>query len=183
MNELAIDNLYLIAAGVVLVGVGLLMWVMSRRSVLPMTDESDGFDGVSLTPRPVLSDAELSLYNLIKLAVQERYLVFAQIPVRALLAVESADQSARSRLLRKLALRRVDFALVHPGTRTARVVVTLERPDGLTESQRRREQLVGAVLQSAGIRSVRLDPTRQYSVAALADALELEFSNDEAGAY
>ena len=81
--------------------------------------------GVTLRPQPLLTDAELLLYNLIRLAVEDHYFVFARVPLWSVVSVE-AEGKARSQVLRQIALKQLDFVLVHPGTKAAEQVVLLE---------------------------------------------------------
>ncbi len=174
-------DVIVIGGGALLIVIGLWAWVRGRPATVPIEEDQEVLTGVSIEPQPILSDVALSLFNLIKLAVEDRYLVFVQIPVWSLIAVNTADQSVRSRLLRKLALRRVDFALVHPGTRAAHKVVLLDGQGGTAEARRRRDQLIGSVLKMAGIDVVWLNAGLTYSVAALAEALGLEPPDGDAG--
>ena len=129
----------------------------SRRSlrsgpfVLPL--------GVVLRPHPLLGERELLLYNLIRLAVEDRYLVFAQVPLWSFLAVE-AEGDARLEVLRHLALKRADVVLVHPGSRVVEQVVQFEaaEPSG-REIQR--------ILHAAGIRVTTLNLQPSYTVQEL----------------
>ena len=84
--------------------------------------------GVVLRPQPLLGERELLVYNLIRLAVEDRYLVFAQVPLWCFLAVEAEGRS-RTEVLRHLALKRADVVLVHPGSRIVEQVVQLEEKD------------------------------------------------------
>jgi hypothetical protein len=129
--------------------------------------------GVSFVAQPLLTEAEAFLYNLIRLAVQDRFLVFAQVPLWSLVEIKSEDRKARSAVLGKLALKRADFVLVHPGTRTVVKVVELDEP--LSSPQRReRDRLVEQVLQAAGIACIRLKTQRSYTVPALLSLLGLD---------
>jgi hypothetical protein len=75
--------------------------------------------------------------------------------------------------LGKLALKRLDFVLVHPGTRMAVKVVKLDEP--LSSPQRRdRDRLVEQVLQAAGIAFIRLKTQGAYTVPALSNLLGLD---------
>ena len=56
---------------------------------------------VLLKPKPLFNEAELLLYNLIRLAVQDQYLVFARVPLWCVLQVEAEGQT-RLNLLRHL---------------------------------------------------------------------------------
>ncbi len=129
--------------------------------------------GVSFVAQPLLTEAEAFLYNLIRLAVQDRFLVFAQVPLWCLVDISTEDRRARSAVLGKLALKRADFVLVHPGTRTVVKVVELDEP--LSSPHRReRDRLVEQVLQAAGIACIRLKTQRSYTVPALSSLLGLD---------
>ena len=112
---------------------------------------------VTLRPQPLLTDTDLLLYNLIRLAVEDHYLVFARVPLWSVVSVE-AEETARLQVLRQIALKQLDFVLVHPGTKTAEQVVLLEEgfPAQTQEVTRRRE--IQSVLQAAGITLTTLKP-------------------------
>jgi uncharacterized protein DUF2726 len=139
----------------------------------------DGFvlpAGVTLRPQPLLTDSDLLLYNLIRLAVEDHYLVFPRVPLWSVVSVE-AEGVVRSQVLRQIALKQLDFVLVHPGTKAAEHVVLLE--DGLPsqphEVSRRRD--IDSVLQAAGIALTTLKPHTSYTVPQLAHLLGV--SEDE----
>ena len=52
--------------------------------------------GVSLHAQPLLTKDEAAFYNLLKLTVQDYYLVLAQVPVWCLVDVQSKDPKARA---------------------------------------------------------------------------------------
>jgi hypothetical protein len=70
--------------------------------------------GVTIGSTRLLEKEEASLYSLLQMAVQERYLVFSQVPLWSFVEIE-AGAKVRSDVLRQIALKRVDFVLVHPG--------------------------------------------------------------------
>ena len=123
--------------------------------------------GVTLRPQPLLTDTDLLLYNLIRLAVEDHYLVFAKVPLWSVVSVE-AEGKARSQVLRHIALKQLDFVLVHPGTKAAEQVVLLEEgfPPQPHEVTRTRE--IQSVLQAAGITLTTLKPHTSYTVPQLA---------------
>ncbi|HXT66734.1 MAG TPA: DUF2726 domain-containing protein [Nitrospiraceae bacterium] len=123
--------------------------------------------GVTLSPQPLLTDTDLLLYNLIRLAVEDHYLVFARVPLWTVVSVE-AEGKIRSQVLRQIALKQLDFVLVHPGTKSAEQVVLLEDdvPSQPHEVIRRGE--IQSVLQAAGITLVTLKPDASYTVLQLA---------------
>jgi hypothetical protein len=126
--------------------------------------------GVTLHPRPLLSDTDLLLYNLIRLAVEDHYLVFARVPLWSVVSVE-AEGKVRSQVLRQIALKQLDFVLVHPGTKVAEQVVLLEEglPPQPHEVTRRRE--IQSVVEAAGITLTTLKPHMSYTVPQLAQLL------------
>lgn len=132
--------------------------------------------GVTLRPQPLLTDTDLLLYNLIRLAVEDHYLVFARIPLWSIVSVE-AERPARSQVLRQIALKQLDFVLIHPGTKAADQVVLVEEgaPPHPHEVTRMRE--IQSVLQAAGITLTTLNPHTSYTVPQLAQLLGV--SNDE----
>jgi len=123
--------------------------------------------GVTLRPQPLLTDTDLLLYNLIRLAVEDHYLVFARVPLWAVVSVE-AEGKVRSQVLKHIVLKQLDFVLVHPGTKTAEQVVLLEEgvPSQPHDVTWRRE--VQSVLQAAGITLTTLKPHTSYTVPQLA---------------
>ncbi|HXF94219.1 MAG TPA: DUF2726 domain-containing protein [Nitrospiraceae bacterium] len=161
----------------ILIGVGAvialaLVWVVRRTGRVQVAAFTIP-PGVSFTAQPLLTEAEAFLYNLIRLAVQDRFLVFAQVPLWSLVEIASEDRKTRSAILGKLALKRLDFVLVHPGTRMAVKVVKLDEP--LSSPQRRdRDRLVEQVLQAAGIAFIRLKTQGAYTVPALSNLLGLD---------
>ncbi|MBU6479117.1 MAG: DUF2726 domain-containing protein [Nitrospirae bacterium] len=126
--------------------------------------------GVTLRPQPLLTDTDLLLYNLICLAVQDHYLVFARVPLWSVVSVE-AEGKARSRMLRQIALKQLDFILVHPGTKIAEQVVLIEEefPPEPHEVMRRRE--IQSVVRAAGITLTTLKSHTSYTVPQLAQLL------------
>ena len=131
---------------------------------------------VTLRPQPLLTDTELLLYNLIRLAVEDHYLVFAKVSLWSVVSVE-ADGKARLQVLRQIALKQLDFVLVHPGTKTVEQVVLLE--DGFPPQPHEviRRRGIQSVLQAAGITLTTLKPHTSYTVLQLAQLLGV--SDDE----
>lgn len=123
--------------------------------------------GVMLKPQPLLTDADLLLYNLIRMAAQDHFLVFARVPLWSILSVEG-EGKARLQVLRKIALKQLDFVLVHPGSKIVEQVVLLGEglPPQPEELARRRE--IQVAVQAAGIPLIILKPGTSYTVAQLA---------------
>ncbi len=129
--------------------------------------------GVSLQAQPLLTKDEAAFYNLLKLTVEDRYLVLAQVPVWCLIDVQSKDPKARATFLNRIALRRVDFALVHPGTLATFKIVELDDPAVPPAQKEGRNKLIDGVFKEAGIGLVRLKHPGSYTAPTLASALGL----------
>jgi hypothetical protein len=115
----------------------------------------------------MVGEKELLLYNLIRLAVEDRYLVFVQVPLLSFLAVD-AEGEARLEVLRYLALKRADVVLVHPGSRVVEQVVQLEDGESATDPAGALPgRDVQRVLHAAGIRVTTLSLEPSYSVHEL----------------
>jgi hypothetical protein len=133
--------------------------VRSAPFVLPL--------GAVLRPQPLLGERELLLYNLIRLAAEDRYLVFAQVPLWSFLAVD-AEAESRLEVLRHLALKRADVLLVHPGSRVVEQVVQFEAPQSQSDSAGApASREVQRILQAAGIRVTTLDVQPSYTIQEL----------------
>lgn len=126
---------------------------------------------VSLSTTPLLAEDEVALYNLLRMVVQERYLVFAKVPLGSFLTVDGGGKE-RVQVLRHLALKRVDFALVHPGSRQVEQVVQIE-PQFPELHQAESQQIIESLLDTAGIKLRKLQAKRTYPLAHLATRLEI----------
>ncbi len=160
----------------VLIGLGIavLVWRLftSSHHVKARTGPFSLPPHVTLHPQPLLTDTELLLYNLIRLAVQDQCLVFTQVPLWSIVSVE-AEGSARSELLQQIALKRLDFVLVRPGSRVVDQVVQLEE-DQLSYSEKGdRQEIIKSVVESAGIRFTTLPSHTSYTIPQLATLLGL----------
>ena len=168
----AMENVFFGLAIAFLVFLAFLVWQMRVSSTTgPVGKEPFVLPpGVTLRPQALLTDTELLLYNLIRLAVEDHYLVFAKVPLWSVVSVE-AEGKARSQVLRQIALKQLDFVLVHPGTKAAEQIVLLEEgfPPQPYELTRRRE--VQSVLQAAGIKLTTLKAHTSYTVPQLAQLL------------
>jgi hypothetical protein len=127
--------------------------------------------GAIISATPLLAEDEIALYNLLQLVVQERYLVLAQVPLWSFLAVD-AEARARTGILRQIALKRVDFVLIHPGSRRVEYVVqvTHEAP---RSDEAESHRIIESVLEAAGIKLMKLQSKKSYSLPDLTARLEL----------
>jgi Protein of unknown function (DUF2726) len=121
--------------------------------------------GVTIGSTRLLEEEEVALYSLLQMAVQERYLVFSQVPLWSFVEVE-AEAEVRSDLLREMALKRVDFVLVHPGSCRVEWVVQIER-ESSQPHQDERQHVIESVLDAAGIKLTKLQPKKNLSLPDL----------------
>jgi hypothetical protein len=156
------------------VGFAILVWRLfgSPRHVTARKGAFVLHPDVTLRPQPLLTDTELFLYNLMRLAVQDQYLVFTQVPLWSIVRVE-AEGPVRSELLRQIALKRLDFVLVHPGSRMVEQVVQLEDDEPSRSHRGDRQEVIKSVVESAGIRFMTLAPHTSYTIPQLATFLGL----------
>ena len=159
----------LIAAAVLL---GMSWWVIAskkKRARQPAPDVMLA-DAIA-APKPLLTESELSFYNLLQMAVQDYYLIFAQVPLWAFVSLESSGQD-RIRLVKHMALKRVDFALMHPGSRRVEQVVQIEE-ESPTPDQEERHRIVESIVGSANIKLVKVQSKKSYAIPELVALLGL----------
>jgi len=125
--------------------------------------------GVTIGSTPLLAKEEIALYSLLQMAVQERYLVFSQVPLWSFIEIE-AGAKVRSDVLRQIALKRVDFVLVHPGSCCVEQVVQIEH-ESPQPHQAERQHVIESVLDAAGIKLTKLQPKQSHSLPDLAERL------------
>ena len=75
--------------------------------------------------------------------------------------------------MKQLVLKRVDIALVHPGTRQVEQVIKFERERTGDAPSPPADQMIRDVLQLAGIRVTVLKPGQTYTVQQLEQLLSL----------
>lgn len=157
----------ILLVGAVGIAVILGVWWYRRRArkrhtqTLPFVIPSS----VTIEPARLLTDDEVALYSLLRMAVQEHYLVFSQVPLWSFVAVEAMGK-VRSHVLRQIALKRVDFVLVHPGSCRVERVVQIER-ESSQPHQDDRQQVIESVLAAAGIKLTKLQPKKNHSLPDL----------------
>lgn len=121
--------------------------------------------GVTIGSTRLLEEEEVALYSLLQMAVQERYLVFSQVPLWSFVEVEGG-MKARSHVLRQIALKRVDFVLVHPGSCRIEQVVQIEQETS-SPHQAERQHVIESMLDAAGIKLTKLPSSKTHSLPDL----------------
>ncbi|BFU95120.1 MAG: conserved protein of unknown function [Nitrospira sp.] len=122
--------------------------------------------GVILEPQPPLSDIDLRLYNLLRMAAEDRYIVLARVPLMCVVRVHTGG-TGRVQILRRMALKNLDFVLVHPGSRLVEHVVQIEGGQQSDPREAEKRQDIRRIVQAAGINLVVLEADRFYSVQQL----------------
>lgn len=127
--------------------------------------------GATVASDPLLTETELSLYNLLQIAVQDRYLIFVHLPLWSFISLVARGKT-RSRILKDMALKRVDFALMHPGSRRVEQVVLIEEESVLPYHEER-GRVIESIVTAAGIKLVKIRSTKSYTIPELTALLGL----------
>jgi hypothetical protein len=167
------DLLYPILGIGALVFLGSLAWETFGRRRAPGTSSGSLPSGMTFAAKPLLTDQEVQLYNLLRLAVEDRYLLFTQIPLWSLLDLRVPSGTPPVETLRELALKRATFVLVHPGSRLVEKVVQVERPLAEDAQDGAPDSMFDAVFRAAGVQLIRLSPLHAYTVPGLVTVLDL----------
>ena len=128
--------------------------------------------GIAMTSVPLLTEDDVILYNVMRLAVQDQYLVFAQVPLWSFVSIEGMGK-ARAYVLNQIALKRVDFLLLHPGSRRVEQVIQVEEASPRPH-QIERQRVIEAVVTGAGIKLVKLPAETKLAVPEFTKLLGLE---------
>jgi len=160
------NGLSLLALAVLLLGaVFLLQWVWRRP--LPkevVSDMTSASPESEVTARSIMTAEEATLFNLIRLAAQDYFLVLVKMPVLQVISVADKDEEARKSLLRMIQPVRLDVVLAHPGTLQAVTVIHFQNEENEEKRQEKRHQIVDTVLKAAGINVIGLRLNQSYSV-------------------
>ncbi|GJL64379.1 MAG: hypothetical protein NPIRA04_30330 [Nitrospirales bacterium] len=161
----------------VLVLIALTLWLIwgrqpshSHTSETPPTQQ---FDQVDASTRPLFLNNEASIFNMVRLAVQDSHLVLAKIPLSSVLAIEKQDREKRRRIMKSIQHIKIDLALIHPGTLQLEKVIRITSPEPSATLPPEKEHLATAILLSAGIATVTLDANTSYTVPQVLTLLGL----------
>lgn len=146
----------------------------SPRDTGPPTIPAD----LTIKPRPFLTTAEAAFYNMIRLAVEDEYLVFPHVPLTGVLQLIGEKDRVSGSLVPLLHSVRVDFVLVHPGSLQAIQVIEFDedsttRMDRMdrTKGQGLRDGLIEDLCKRAGIPLVHIKADEADTVPKLAARL------------
>ncbi len=167
------DMLYFGVGGGVVLSIMMIGWHVSARRFFAKPSASLLPSDAQVLLKPVLNDAEAKFYNLLRLALQDRYLIFAHIPLWCLLDIQASESEIRLPLLSQLALKRATFVLLHAGTRQAEKVVELHEGFDAGSRRERNDRLLETVLTAAGVQLVRINAKEAYTAPMLAALLDV----------
>lgn len=167
------DLIYLLSGGGAALVITLAGWMLASRRSAGQRSSIQLDPDKPVTLKPVLSETQARFYNLLRLAVEDRYLIFAQVPLWCLVNVPMPETGSRVPLLSQLALKRAAFVLVHPGTRQAEKVVDWKEDESTEPSGERTDPLVETVLKSAGVQLVTINARDAHTVADLIALFDL----------
>jgi len=168
----------MLVGGLILVaGLVVVVLLRGRRPKLvpaPIVQIDEIGDQVSAKAKPLMDGPEVSMFNLLLLAVRDHFLLLSKMPLKSLVHLQIEDDAFRRALAQTLRNVTVDFVAVHPGSRLPVKVIFIRKPgdDALAVSSQ--ERLVEALFHQAGIEVIRLDQEGRYSVERLTNLLGLE---------
>ena len=167
-----------LVVGLILV-TGLVVFLLLRRPrpklVLAPGVWVDGLGAhVTVKVQPLMNGSDVSLFNLLLLAVRDHFLLLSKIPLRSLVHLRVEDDSFKRVVAQTLRNVTVDFVMVHPGTRLPVKAIFVRKPGDDAVVSSSQERLVEAVFQKAGIEVIRLYQEVRYSVEQLTNLLGLE---------
>ncbi len=157
------------------VGVGVLLRWIWRRPVSKETLVGPPLEsGESVvSPRQILSSDEATLFNLIKVAAQDHFLVLGKLSLLQLVSFLDKDEEAKRAVMRNIQSLRLDVVLVHPGTRQPQTVIKFRKEKDGSAVVDERERLMETILKAAGIGLVALSLDQNYSLAQIVGLLGL----------
>ncbi len=123
--------------------------------------------------RPLFLSTEASLFNMLRLAVQDRYLIFAKLPLLTVITIEENDPNTRKIIMRAMQHVRIDIAMIHPGTLQLEKIIRFMTPETSATQPSDKERLVTATLQSAEIDTYTLDTSIAYTIPEILTVLNL----------
>lgn len=141
----------------------------------PHNTWTDGIEErITVKAQPLMNGPEVSVFNLLLIAVRDHFLLLSKVPLRNLVQLHVDDASSKRVVAQTLRNVTVDFVLVHPGTRLPVKVVFLEKPDDDATVSPAQGWLVEAVFLKVGIEVIWLDQDVRYSVEQLTNLLGLD---------
>ena len=167
----------LVAGLIIVAGLVVVLLLRRRRSKLVPAPGMwiDGIgERVAVKAQPLMDGPDVSMFNLLLLAVRDHFLLLSKIPLRSLVHLRVEDDVLKRVVAQNLRHVSVDFVLVHPGTRLPVTAIFVRKPGSDPMASSSQERLVEALLHKAGIDVIRLDQEVRYSVERLINLLGLD---------
>lgn len=166
-----------VLGGLATIGIVGLMWCLWSQGTINHKQQLPDHlpKGLTFKSQPLLTKDQATFYNLLRLAVEDQYLVFAQVPLWSLVSVfakEPQDIGMATSFMNRISKQRIDFVLIHPGTLSPAKVIEFEKGEMGSESRALRAQLVQQVFEATGIECIRLDAQQAFTVQSLAHIVE-----------
>ncbi len=161
----------------ILILIVLIIWFIWSRPLSASTDtglpSTQWLENLSAATEPLLLPTEATLFNMIRLVVQDNYLIFAKLPLLTVLTIHQSNRHAYKSILKTIQHVRIDVALVHPGTLHLEKVIRFSHPERSTTQSEKREQLVTTLLESADIAIIPLELGTHYTMPELTNLVGL----------
>ncbi|HJR75789.1 MAG TPA: DUF2726 domain-containing protein [Nitrospiraceae bacterium] len=159
------DPAYWIGSGGAALVTGVAGWMLASRCAHAQRSTAAPALDTPVTLQPLLTEAQARFYNLLRLAVEDRYLVLAHVPLWCVVNVPMRQSGTRLPFLSRLALKRATFVLVHPGTRLAEKVVEWKDEKEMEPSGGGADRLLESVLKPAGVQVITIHAGDSHTVA------------------
>lgn len=164
---------------VILMGTVTLVFKKYVLRRFPARSPGESVATVSVVQRPILTPNEKAFFHTLQRAVGEEFLIFPQLSPATFLEGRAQTESERTSFTNRIDRKRVDFVLVDPQHLRLHLAIEVDDRSHELEHRRRRDGLVGDVLQRAGIKLVRIPAAHSYDVATLRRQLGLR--DDQSG--
>lgn len=114
----------------------------------------------------ILSDAEIAFYHTLAAVVQNRSLIFAQVPLNRLVEI-LPNTTSRQSWLNKIDRKTIDFVLCDPQTLTPQLAIELDDRTHQQANRKERDAFVEEALAAAGFPLLRVPQRAKYDTAVL----------------
>jgi len=131
-------------------------------------------EAITVSGKPLIHPSEVALFNLLHFVSRDMFFVFAKIPLRLLVNVQTDDENARREMVRALRTLTADYVLVHPGTMLVRKIIMITSPDVEGRQSHPSLTLLTVLCQEAEIDLIQLEADKTYSAQELTERLGLQ---------
>jgi very-short-patch-repair endonuclease len=123
----------------------------------------------------LFSKGERAFYDSLRVAVGNRFLVFAKVRLEDLVEITSGSED-RMKWANKVRFKHADFVLCTCDKLAPVLVIELDDSSHDTKLQQRRDEEKNRVLESAGLPLLRYQARASYSAKDIADAVQQALS-------